>query len=143
MNLLTGISGLRVVKCASRKSCVVFMPRIDLWAVEAETPPNEEVECDDDSVKENSSPVCLKTVEKKEVQNFARVSRAWNTFLEQVESLRVSTKMMILVCLTSLMSFSTNIFLLMAVDNRLSGFLAYMFTLGFFVSFKPLYSLLC
>uniref|UniRef100_A0A1J3J3C3 Tat-binding-like protein 7 n=1 Tax=Noccaea caerulescens TaxID=107243 RepID=A0A1J3J3C3_NOCCA len=94
-DLVLGVTHL-LIKCASRKSCVVFMPRIDLWAVEAETPPNEEVECDDDSVKEHSSPVCLETVEKKEVQNSARVSRAWNTFLEQVESLRVSTKMMIL-----------------------------------------------
>lgn len=77
------------------------MPRIDLWAVEAETPLNEEVEYDDNSVKENSSPVCPETVEKQELQNAARVSHAWNTFFEQVESLRVSTKMMILVCLTS------------------------------------------
>lgn len=80
---------------------MVFMPRIDLWAVETETPLNEEVECDDDSLKENSSPVRPETVEKMELQYSSRVSHAWNTFLEQVESLRVSTKMIILVCLTS------------------------------------------
>lgn len=80
---------------------MVFMPRIDLWAVETETQLDEEVECDDDSVKENSSPVRPETVEKMELQYSSRVSHAWNTFFEQVESLRVSTKMIILVCLTS------------------------------------------
>ncbi|CAN8269314.1 unnamed protein product [Cochlearia groenlandica] len=93
-DLVLGVTHL-LIKCASRKSCVVFMPRIDLWAVETETPLNEEVECDDDSVTENSSPMCPETVEK-ELQNSARMSHAWNTFFEQVESLRVSTKMMIL-----------------------------------------------
>ncbi|CAH2053659.1 unnamed protein product [Thlaspi arvense] len=87
-NFLTGLSARFVVKCSSRKSCVVFMPRIDLWAVETETPLSEEVECDDDSANENSS--------NMELQNSTRVSHAWNTFFEQVESLRVSTKMMIL-----------------------------------------------
>ncbi|WZY83842.1 hypothetical protein YC2023_030226 [Brassica napus] len=94
--LLTGKSVRPVVKCSSRKSCVVFMPRIDLWAVETETQLDEEVECDDDSVKENSSPVRPETVEKMELQYSSRVSHAWNTFFEQVESLRVSTKMIIL-----------------------------------------------
>ncbi|KAL1202453.1 ATPase family AAA domain-containing protein [Cardamine amara subsp. amara] len=94
-DLVLGITHL-LIKCASRKSCVVFMPRIDLWAVETETPLNEEVDCDDDSVKETSSPIFPETVEKKALQNAARVSHAWNTFFEQVESLRVSTKMIIL-----------------------------------------------
>ncbi|KAF8100310.1 hypothetical protein N665_0227s0042 [Sinapis alba] len=94
-DLVLGVTHL-LIKCASRKSCVVFMPRIDLWAVETETPMNEEVECDDDSVKENSSAVCPETVEKVELQYSSRVSHAWNTFFEQVESLRVSTKMIIL-----------------------------------------------
>ncbi|CAH8358238.1 unnamed protein product [Eruca vesicaria subsp. sativa] len=94
-DLVLGVTHL-LMKCASRKSCVVFMPRLDLWAVETKTPMNEEVECDDDSSKENSSPVRPETVEKMELQNSSRVSHAWNTFLEQVESLRVSTKMIIL-----------------------------------------------
>ncbi|CAN6810720.1 unnamed protein product [Brassica oleracea] len=94
-DLVLGVTHL-LMKCSSRKSCVVFMPRIDLWAVETETPLNEEVECDDDSLKENSSPVRPETVEKMELQYSSRVSHAWNTFLEQVESLRVSTKMIIL-----------------------------------------------
>jgi len=72
------------------------MPRVDLWAVKTETPLNEEVECDDDSVQEN----CSEMGEEKALQNGVRVSHAWNTFFEQVETLRVSTKMMILVCLT-------------------------------------------
>lgn len=86
---------------------MVFMPRIDLWAVKTETPLNEEVECDDDSVKENCSLVFPEMGEEKALQNAARVSHAWNTFFEQVESLRVSTKMMILVCLTFLILFSS------------------------------------
>lgn len=77
------------------------MPRIDLWAVETETPLNEEVGCDDDIGKEISSPIFPETVEKIPLQNAFRVSHAWNTFFEQVESLRVSTKMIILVCVTS------------------------------------------
>ncbi|ESQ48465.1 hypothetical protein EUTSA_v100198800mg, partial [Eutrema salsugineum] len=95
-DLVLGVTHL-LIKCASRKSCVVFMPRIDLWAVETESPLSEEVECDDDSAKENSSsPICPETVEKMELQNSVRVSHAWNTFFEQVESLRVSTKLIIL-----------------------------------------------
>lgn len=84
---------------------MVFMPRIDLWAVKTETTLNEEVECDDDFVKENCSPIVPEMGEEKALQNAARVSHAWNTFIEQVESLRVSTKMMILVCLTSYIIF--------------------------------------
>ncbi|EOA29712.1 hypothetical protein CARUB_v10012797mg [Capsella rubella] len=94
-DLVLGITHL-LMKCASRKSCVVFMPRIDLWAVKTETTLNEEVECDDDFVKENCSPIVPEIGEEKALQNAARVSHAWNTFFEQVESLRVSTKMMIL-----------------------------------------------
>lgn len=94
-DLVLGVTHL-LIKCASRKSCVVFMPRIDLWAVETETPLKEEVKCDDDSVKENASSVRPETVEKMELQYSFRVSHAWNTFLEQVESLRVSTKMIIM-----------------------------------------------
>ncbi|CAL9220898.1 unnamed protein product [Arabidopsis halleri] len=94
-DLVLGVTHL-LIKCASRKSCVVFMPRIDLWAVETETPLNEEVECDDASVKENCSPLFREMGEEKALQNAVRVSHAWNTFFEQVESLRVSTKMMIL-----------------------------------------------
>ncbi|XP_010465454.1 PREDICTED: uncharacterized protein LOC104745798 [Camelina sativa] len=94
-DLVLGITHL-LIKCASRKSCVVFMPRIDLWAVKTETPLSEEVECDDDPVKENCSAIFPEMGEEKALQNAAQVSHAWNTFFEQVESLRVSTKMMIL-----------------------------------------------
>jgi len=90
-DLVLGVTHL-LIKCASKKSCVVFMPRVDLWAVKTETPLNEEVECDDDSVQEN----CSEMGEEKALQNGVRVSHAWNTFFEQVETLRVSTKMMIL-----------------------------------------------
>lgn len=76
------------------------MPRIDLWAVETETSLNKGIECDDASLKENCSPLFREMGEEKALQNAVRVSHAWNTFFEQVESLRVSTKMMILVCLT-------------------------------------------
>lgn len=102
---------------------MVFMPRIDLWAVETETPLKEEVKCDDDSVKENASSVRPETVEKMELQYSFRVSHAWNTFLEQVESLRVSTKMIILVCLTSYFLF----FFFEQLLTSLIAFLLYIF----------------
>ncbi|XP_010535073.1 PREDICTED: uncharacterized protein LOC104810458 [Tarenaya hassleriana] len=110
-DLVQGLTHL-LIKGASRKSCVLFMPRIDLWATEAPTPLEEddcqEVDYKDDSGKGNSSVSCdipkqdqylglqCETEKTMELQGAIQVSRVWNTFIEQVESLRVSTTMMIL-----------------------------------------------
>nr|XP_011462057.1 PREDICTED: uncharacterized protein LOC105350813 [Fragaria vesca subsp. vesca] len=111
-------------KCASMGSCIVFMPRIDLWAVET---PNQVTEdsnadlsnhqCPDNEkhqISENEksyvahgqviggesgflSQQC-KSEEMLECQDDAAqtASHAWNLFVEQVESLSVCASLMIL-----------------------------------------------
>ncbi|KAM5586143.1 hypothetical protein ABKV19_005176 [Rosa sericea] len=108
-------------KCASMGSCIVFMPRIDLWAVET---PNQVTEDSDADLSNHQCPenekhqhpeneksyfahgleesVSLsqqcKSEEMLECQDDVaqRASHAWNLFVEQVESLSVSASLMIL-----------------------------------------------
>lgn len=108
------------VKCASLQSCVVFMPRIDLWAVEtyfqvAETSdhcstnnqiPEMEESCSTQSQvvekKNDLNPKKEKSTEMAEGQASIRASHAWMSFVEQVESIGVSTSLMILVWILKL-----------------------------------------
>lgn len=117
------------------QSCVVFMPRIDLWAIETQV----QISTNTDSCSTNRrSPEmansCSKpsqvtekekmfNVEKDKSGDLAqdkasgRASYAWMSFIEQVESIGVSTSLIILVwmlilpvidslCITSLLIFS-------------------------------------
>lgn len=73
----------------------MFMPRIDLWAVET-IPQFSEDESDSSSLPTISS----KEVSKQmvETQDFGRTaSQAWSSFIEQVESVSVNTSLVILV----------------------------------------------
>ncbi|XP_050369450.1 uncharacterized protein LOC126787623 [Argentina anserina] len=111
-------------KCSSMGSCVIFMPRIDLWAVET---PSQVIEDSDADVSnhqcpdnekhqlpENQKSYCphgqvstdesgslsqqCKSEEILECQSDVSqtASHAWNLFVEQVESLSVSSSFMIL-----------------------------------------------
>ncbi|KAF5728288.1 hypothetical protein HS088_TW21G00433 [Tripterygium wilfordii] len=100
-------------RCASAGSCLVFMPRIDLWAVSTFHQVNEEIDfsavnqkTDKESCaardqafeKEiNFHPQQSKAVEAANFHCTAlNASHAWNSFVEQVESICVSTSLMIL-----------------------------------------------
>ncbi|XP_071723599.1 uncharacterized protein [Rutidosis leptorrhynchoides] len=77
-----------LTKCASVGSCVVFMPRIDLWAVE---PFAQGCETDDQSTQQ------CKCSDMAEPQGPGKsCSHAWSLFTEQAESICVSTSLMIL-----------------------------------------------
>ncbi|XP_020203639.1 uncharacterized protein LOC109789156 [Cajanus cajan] len=96
-----------LMKCASRQSCIVFLPRIDLWAVDkhfqiAERAGscltmrkscftrNEAVE------KENETGTEKNLSEMTKGQTNTKASYAWMSFIEQVESIGVSTSLMIM-----------------------------------------------
>uniref|UniRef100_A0A0R0HHP9 PHD-type domain-containing protein n=1 Tax=Glycine max TaxID=3847 RepID=A0A0R0HHP9_SOYBN len=99
--------GQILMKCASRQSCIVFLPRIDLWAVEKHFQiaeridscltmgkscftPNEVVQKENDISNEKNS------TEMTKGQANTKASYAWMSFIEQVESIDVSTSLMIL-----------------------------------------------
>lgn len=98
------------MKCASVGSCVVFMPRIDLWAVET----NQVIEESDSRSKHHQFPDFThgQAIQKENefgtqkiksakmddrLCAFQSASHAWSSFIEHVESLCVSTSLMILV----------------------------------------------
>lgn len=104
------------MKCASVGSSIVFMPRIDLWAVETLLPMTEESDSDlsdhllteneksypvhGQAVEEGSGPNSqqCKSIEMGECTGVSQsASHAWNLFVEQVESICVSSSLMILV----------------------------------------------
>ncbi|XP_022717177.1 uncharacterized protein LOC111275863 [Durio zibethinus] len=108
-DLIHGVTQI-LMKCASLGSTVVFMPRIDLWAVETIDQAAEEsnssstfhqapmVEDPEVVEKENESSLqqseLAETVEATvAVQS---VSHAWSSFVEQVESICVTTSLIIL-----------------------------------------------
>ncbi|KAL3587221.1 hypothetical protein D5086_014088 [Populus alba] len=114
-DMVQGITRI-LMKCASFQSCMIFLPRIDLWAVEtchkvnddgdASSSINHQVYEEKESSltnsqvveEENESPIhqCI-PAEMTEPQDAARsISPAWSSFVEQVESISVSTSLMIL-----------------------------------------------
>lgn len=95
------------MKCASVGSCVVFMPRIDLWAVEESLQVTEE---SDSCSKHHHSPdqVAQKENESDKLQYASEemiehqcagqsASHAWSSFIEQAESICLATTLIILV----------------------------------------------
>ena len=102
------------MKCASVQSCILFMPRIDLWAVEKHFQISKKTdsfsinhvlpEMDKSCFK--PSQVLEKESEFNSEKNSAgmskgqankKASHVWMSFIEQVESIGVSTSLMILV----------------------------------------------
>lgn len=100
------------VKCSTVGSCFVFMPRIDLWAVETLQQANEESDSHATNhalTRSNRSCFVHEQFGEKETDSWVRQqksaeptefqgpSHAWSSFVEQVESICVSTSLMILV----------------------------------------------
>ncbi|XP_050882979.1 uncharacterized protein LOC127086286 isoform X2 [Lathyrus oleraceus] len=111
-DIVQGIAQI-LMKCASTKSCVIFMPRIDLWAVEEDVKIAEKTDsCSMDQLSSEMDTSCFtprEIVEKEngintgkhpaemiECQSDKKASYAWMTFIEQVESIGLSTSLMIL-----------------------------------------------
>lgn len=98
------------VRCASVGNCMIFMPRLDLWAVKTNyqvskaqgvslsmKPQSSEEKSLNEISNEDNFPVANMT----EVESRSEVREAsyvWNSFVEQVETLGVSTSLTILVC---------------------------------------------
>lgn len=72
--------------CLSRGPCLIFMPRIDLWALE--THEDQTLEHD------NTHPTDEQCIRKAIVH---RASSAWTLFIYQVESLSLCTPVIFLV----------------------------------------------
>lgn len=102
------------VKCTSVGSCMLFLPRIDLWAIETSDQDDEECSSptDHQSSEEEFCITNSQVVEKENVSGpracksaetgvpedvLQRASHAWRSFIEQVDSMCVSTSLIILV----------------------------------------------
>ncbi|KAL7585327.1 hypothetical protein Lser_V15G45369 [Lactuca serriola] len=79
-DMLQGLSQI-LVRCAGVGSCMIFMPRIDLWALETYNQVDEE---------EKEKP------EKTEIPSVLKSSHLWSSFVEQAESIFISSSLMIL-----------------------------------------------
>lgn len=87
------------VKCASVKLCTLFMPRIDLWAIRSCPSAQEDVE--------KSSPMSSRSESMQETDyqdEICSASHIWRSFMEQVECIRVSSSLIILVISLSVLS---------------------------------------
>ncbi|XP_010260348.1 PREDICTED: uncharacterized protein LOC104599487 [Nelumbo nucifera] len=71
-----------LLRCASIGSCIIYMPRLDSWAMETDHQVFEEE-------NDSESDSCRRTYE-------AAASQAWNSFVEQVDSMFSSSSLMIL-----------------------------------------------
>ncbi|GAB4846497.1 hypothetical protein Ancab_025502 [Ancistrocladus abbreviatus] len=90
-----------LMKCASMKSCVIFMPRIDLWAIETCNEASQEdggFMTDDESFngKMNSSGLTNESGVTEPSDELQSASQTWSSFVEQMESISVSASLMIL-----------------------------------------------
>ncbi|GAB2230830.1 hypothetical protein Droror1_Dr00015124 [Drosera rotundifolia] len=99
-DMVQGITGV-LMKCSSLKRCTLFMPRMDLWAIEC----HHEVFQDDknqehDAVGVLNGVMCnpnTETADSEEPGNEENsASHMWNSFVEQVESICVSRSLIIL-----------------------------------------------
>lgn len=76
--------------CLSTESCLIFMPRVDLWAIESV---HDGQTSEHDTHYYSSEEQCMR---KATVQ---RASSAWAIFMDQVESFSHSTPFIFLVCI--------------------------------------------
>ncbi|XP_026412168.1 uncharacterized protein LOC113307916 [Papaver somniferum] len=78
-----------LLKCARAGLCIIYLPRIDLWAMEANNLVAEsESDTSDNAYKSTDTTVAY------DARRTA--SQAWNTFIEQVDSTCLSTSLIIL-----------------------------------------------
>ncbi|KAL3849214.1 hypothetical protein ACJIZ3_011096 [Penstemon smallii] len=106
-DMILGLTQI-LMRCAGAKLCMIYMPRIDLWAIETynetsdghresssvEFQPSEKISCDgkceiDREHNHSSSP-------EEEVTALKKASYLWTSFIGQVESMRVNTSLIIL-----------------------------------------------
>ncbi|CBI20249.3 unnamed protein product, partial [Vitis vinifera] len=85
-DVLEGLTRI-LMKCTSVGSCMLFLPRIDLWAIE--TSDQDDEECSSSTDHQSSE-------EEFCITNSQRASHAWRSFIEQVDSMCVSTSLIIL-----------------------------------------------
>lgn len=80
-----------LMRCSNMHPCIVFLPRIDLWAMETHC-----LSYDDESF----SPGCTQAEEFAEIPEtkdaVKTASYLWNSFIEQVKSMHVCASLMIL-----------------------------------------------
>lgn len=84
------------MKCANVHPCILFLPRIDLWAMETQYLSHEE-QSDSPSSRCTEGGDFREISETKDAAKTA--SYLWSSFMEQVESISVCTSLMILVCI--------------------------------------------
>lgn len=107
-DLVLGLTQI-LMRCAGVGFCAIFMPRIDLWALETcDQSDKEENNCpstDLGSSEDNASILTKSEIVDKENKSVDmeehqdpdfRVSYLWCSFVEQVESMFVSTSLMVL-----------------------------------------------
>ncbi|XP_058211104.1 uncharacterized protein LOC131323363 [Rhododendron vialii] len=118
-DVMLGVTRI-LMRCASVSSCMIYLPRIDLWAIENVDKKENDSSSDSESSeemsfvkhsqvgkKENQScekKVCESSVVAAVSQDASlKTSQIWSSFVEQVDSICVSTSLMILA--TSEVSF--------------------------------------
>ncbi|MCL7040029.1 hypothetical protein MKW94_029284 [Papaver nudicaule] len=78
-----------LLKCARAGLCIIYLPRIDLWAMEV----NNMVAESESDISDNA----YKSTDTSVAYDARRIaSQAWNTFIEQVDSTCLSTSLIIL-----------------------------------------------
>lgn len=77
------------MKCLNAGCCVVYMPRLDLWAVD---------EVDQQDIGESTYQKTGKAFSGESLGNTAnRSSLAWDSFIEQMDSMSGSSSLIVLV----------------------------------------------
>ncbi|KAL2523552.1 P-loop containing nucleoside triphosphate hydrolase superfamily protein [Abeliophyllum distichum] len=102
-----------LMRCAGTQTCMIFMPRIDLWAVETsseaceedsysvslESQISERISCNSHGEVDKEDELCPRAGQTEMAEAPTAVKKAsylWNYFLEQVEPIRVHASLIIL-----------------------------------------------
>ncbi|CAI9088724.1 OLC1v1023146C2 [Oldenlandia corymbosa var. corymbosa] len=89
-DVLQGLTAI-LMRSVSVGSCLIFLPRIDLWALETCSQPCEESQC---SPSNTATEEFSQSSESQAAEKI--VTYLWNSFVEQVESISVQTPLMIM-----------------------------------------------
>ncbi|CAH9104466.1 unnamed protein product [Cuscuta epithymum] len=94
-DIIQGLTWI-LMRHANVRRCMIFLPRLDLWAVETTSKVFETEEKSFDEVnKEDTFPVANTMVVESE-NEVREASYIWNSFVEQIETLCISTSLTIL-----------------------------------------------